>query len=446
MSPEPSAIVVLVLLIGRAAAAGAEEALAQVPVSRARILAKHGGAGAALLRLKLDPEASAAALRAAHVANLCLAVALAAIAGSHLLAAWSVGTAVAPPAWAAAAVPVAGGLLAAAFATVFDLVARAFANASPEHWALRLARPLRLITVLLGPVLRVTAAAIDVLLRPFGVRARFAPPRPPLEALEELLALEAGRRLDPSSPRMIRSIFEFSEKSARDIMVPRANVVAIDLSTPPAEVVRILAEEGHSRVPVYRESIDHVVGVLHTRDMVPLLSHPELIVLADVLRPAYFVPWATRIGDLLRQMQREKTHLAIVVDEHGGLTGVVTVDDILSEIVGDIPSESVAADDRAGEVETLADGTFVVRGDMGVPSFNAAFGVEIPEGPYETLGGYLNALAGAIPDTGSKFFFSGLQFTVTERTPQRLVKVGVARVKAPVPARTASGEAPAARG
>ncbi len=440
MSAELSALIVFVLLLGRALAAAAEEAFAKVTAERARELGREGAAGAALLRLKLDPEGSAAALRAANVAYLCFAAAIAAVAGAARFLPFFQTLTPGHPWLAEVAGGVAGGLLAAALATVFDLISRGLANAHPERWALRLARPLRGVLVVLGPTLRVAAAGIDFVLAPFGARARFAPPRPSLEALEELLELEAGRRLDPSSPQMIRSIFELSEKTARDVMVPRANVVAVSLGTPSAEVVRTLAEEGHSRLPVYRDDIDHIVGVLHTRDMVPLLSHPELIVLADVIRPAHFVPWASRIGDLLHQMQRQRIHMAMVVDEHGGFMGIVTLEDILSEIVGDIPSDRPADDTEGRDVELQPDGSYVVRASMSVPQFNRAFSVEIPEGPYETVAGYLNSLAGCIPEAGSRFFFSGLQFTVADRTAQHVRRVNVSRVK-----RGASGDHPAVR-
>jgi putative hemolysin len=440
MSTQLSALIVFILLLGRALSAAAEEALAKVTADRARELSRTSRAASALLRLKLDPEGSAAALRAANVANLCLAAAVAAVAGAAGFEPFFERLGTRLPWTAEVAGGVCGGVLAATLATIFDLTSRGLANANPERWALRLSRPLRALVVVLGPALRAAATAIDFVLAPFGARARFAPPRPSLEALEELLELEAGKRLDPSSPQMIRSIFQFSEKTARDVMVPRAKVVAIDINTPPQDVVRVLAEEGHSRIPVYRDDIDHIVGILHTRDMVPLLSHQELIVLADVVRPAEFIPWASRTGDLLRQMQRQKMHMAMVVDEHGGFLGIVTLEDILSEIVGDIPDEKASDGTDGRDVEPQADGSFFVRASMSVPQFNRAFSVEIPEGPYETIAGYLNSLAGCIPEAGSKFFFSGLQFTVADRSPQHVRRVTVSRVK-----RTNTGDIPVVR-
>ena len=163
--------------------------------------------------------------------------------------------------------------------------------------------------------------------------------------------------MDKSAPQLIRSIFELSDKRCRDVMVPRTEVVSVDISTPPDEVLRLLAEENHSRIPVYRDDVDHIVGVLHARDLIPLLQHPELIVLQDVIRPAHFVPWLKPIGDLLREMQKKKIHMAMVVDEYGGFMGIVTLEDILREIVGDIGDEFEVEEKQ---VEKQPDGSFLV--------------------------------------------------------------------------------------
>jgi putative hemolysin len=205
-------------------------------------------------------------------------------------------------------------------------------------------------------------------------------------------------------------------------------VVAIDVETSIADILRLLAEEGHSRLPVYRENLDHVVGTLHARDLVPLLQHPELIVLRDLLRPVHFVPWSKPVDQLLREMQKRHMHMAVVVDEYGGVMGICTLEDVLEEIVGEIGDEFEVEEGRG--VEAHADGTFTVRGDVPVTEFNRLAGATVPEeGQYETVGGFLNALAGAIPVSGDRFFHRGWLFTVSEATPRRVLKVRAARVK-----------------
>src|ERR1043165_5609692 len=172
----------------------------------------------------------------------------------------------------------------------------------PEPWAVRLAWHVSLLRLFLWPLLKVLVSILNLVARPFGTQIRFESPPPPLEELEKLLAAQAANTegLDKSAPQLIRSIFELSDKRVRDVMVPRTEGVAVELSTPVTELLSLLAEENHSRLPVYKDDIDHIVGVLHARDVIPLLQHPNLIVVADAIRPAVFIPWLKPIGDLLR--------------------------------------------------------------------------------------------------------------------------------------------------
>jgi CBS domain containing-hemolysin-like protein len=209
-------------------------------------------------------------------------------------------------------------------------------------------------------------------------------------------------------------------------MVPRTEVITVDISIPPTEVLRLLAEENHSRIPVYRDDVDHIVGILHARDLIPLLQHPELIVLQDVIRPANFVPWMKPIGDLLREMQKKRIHMAMVVDEYGGFMGIVTLEDILREIVGDIGDEFEVEEKQ---VEKQADGSFLVDAALEVEQFKQTFGVELPEGDFDTLGGFLSSLAGHLPDVGERFTYDSWQFTVAAKEGARVDRVRVTRLK-----------------
>jgi CBS domain containing-hemolysin-like protein len=293
-------------------------------------------------------------------------------------------------------------------------------------------------TVALG--LAVPFRASRALLRPFaavvrfvgGRRARFSLPPPPLDEMERALADYARRQGAgaEATSELIHNVFEFREKVARDVMVPRTDIVAVDIETPVPEIIRILAEEGHSRMPVYRDNLDHIAGVLHARDLVPLLAHPDLIVLRDLLRPAHFVPWSKPVEHLLREMQRKKLHMSFVVDEYGGVMGICTIEDVLEEIVGDIRDEFEDEEDGGREVEAHADGTFTALGAAAIAEFNLSTGAGLPEDQgYETVAGFLNAIAGAIPAKGDRFFWRGWVFTVVDADPRKVTKVRVARVK-----------------
>jgi len=270
-------------------------------------------------------------------------------------------------------------------------------------------------------------ALLGAVVHPLARRVQFASPPPPLDELENLLAAQAAnKQIDQGAPQLIRSIFELSDKTCRDVMVSRTEVVSLDIGTQPTEILRILAEESHSRIPVYQDDIDHIVGVLHARDLIPLLQHPELIVVADLIRPAHFVPWIKPIGDLLRDMQKKKIHMAMVVDEYGGFMGIVTLEDILREIVGDIGDEFEVEEKL---VEKQQDGSFLVDAGLEVHEFAKAFGFALPEGEYDTLGGFLSSLAGSLPEVGERFSFNGWQFAVHAKEGPRLRRIRLARPK-----------------
>jgi putative hemolysin len=408
------------LLLVRALLAAAESALSGVSDLRAHELATEGGRrGARVLWLRTNREDTAAALRIGMVLCGFLAAGVGALAPPAMLRLERFGES----AWLSLGAPLLGVLLVGVLATLVEVTARAMAATAPERWAMRLSGFTAAFAATLGPMGRVLLLGVNLLAAPFGLTVRFERPPPPLEELERMLTVQAEQHeVDASAPRLIRSVFELSDKVCRDVMVPRTDVVAVDVTTSPAEVLRILAEENHSRLPVFREDIDHVVGVLHSRDLVPLTQHPELIVLPDIIRPAVFVPWLKPVGDLLREMQRRRIHMAMVVDEHGGFMGIVTLEDILREIVGDIGDEFEV---QETPLEKQPDGSFLVDAALDVEEFARAFGTPLPEG--------------AIPDVGDRFTFDGLQFTVASKQGQRLDRVRVARLKTPSPG---AGESP----
>jgi CBS domain containing-hemolysin-like protein len=408
------AALVVGLLAVRAVTAAFEAALVVVGLPRAQALAAPPEAGArarALSSLFEEAEATAFTGRATVTLSTIGAGLLTGLLAARLL-------------------PAAPGLAGAGGVVLASLVSLALASAGRglgarhgEGVALALAVPflaLRAVLLPLHPVVRVLA----------GGGSRFSLPRPPLDEMERALAEYArttpGAGAEATS-ELIHRVFEFREKVARDVMVPRTDVVAVEVDTAVPEIIRLLAEEGHSRMPVYRESLDQIEGVLHARDLVPLLAHPELIVLRDILRPAHFVPWSKPIDELLREMQRRHLHMAFVVDEHGGIMGLCTIEDVLEQIVGDIRDEF---DEESKAVEAHPDGTFTVQGQTSIAEFNGAASADVPEDQgFETMGGFLNALAGAIPAKGDRFFWKSWVFTIADADPRRVTKVRAARVK-----------------
>jgi putative hemolysin len=408
------AALALGLLILRAILAAFEAAVVAVGLPRVQELADPPEAGArarALAALFDDPETTAFTGRAVVPLSTVFAGFLSGVVAADLVphAPWLAGAG--------------GALLASLVSLTLTAAGRGIGARNGEAVALGLAIPVRAARKVLGPV----GALVRALA---GGRGRFSLPRPPLEEMERALAEYA--RTNPeaageATSELIHKVFAFREKVARDVMVPRTDVVAVEVDTPVPEIIRVLAEEGHSRMPIYRENLDQIEGVLHARDLVPLLAHPELIVLRDLLRPAHFVPWSKPIDQVLREMQRKHLHMAFVVDEHGGIMGLCTLEDVLEQIVGEIRDEF---DEETKAVEAHADGTFTVQGQTPIAEFNGAAAADVPEDQgFETMAGFLNALAGAIPSKGDRFFWKSWVFTIADADPRRVTKVRASRVK-----------------
>jgi CBS domain containing-hemolysin-like protein len=201
-------------------------------------------------------------------------------------------------------------------------------------------------------------------------------------------------------------------------------------------VIDLLAEEGHTRMPVFDGDLDHIKGVLHAKDVIPLVASPGLIVLHDLLRAPMFVPWNMPIGTLLKEMQQKRSHLALVVDEFGGFEGIVSIEDILEEIVGDLPEEHEAPSQK---LKLGPDGSALLPAETRVEDVNQALASGLPDGDFETLAGLLNSCAGAIPQQGDQFFVGGLELTVAVRDERRVKQVRVRRAQTVPPPGRASG-------
>ncbi len=250
--------------------------------------------------------------------------------------------------------------------------------------------------------------------------------------------LEAGTlsgALDRTEHELITSILEFTDTTAKEIMVPRPDIVALDINSPRDVLVRKVIEEGYSRLPVYSGSMDHIVGVIYSKDLLSLLEHRDLIILQDIIRQAYFVHESKNISKLLREFQQKKVHLAVVVDEFGGTEGIITMEDILEEIVGEIHDEY---DEVKKAVEQSGDGSAIVDANMSVSDFNSQFQSDLPEtSDYGTLAGFLQKSTGKLPDLYEEIRHSGFAFTILSKTARRLRQVKVT----PLAARKSS-EAP----
>jgi CBS domain containing-hemolysin-like protein len=227
-------------------------------------------------------------------------------------------------------------------------------------------------------------------------------------------------------------VLHLDDATAREIMVPRPDIVAVPEAMSILDVVDLARQAGHSRIPVYRGSIDTVIGVVYAKDFLRFVRDDlESVNLLDLLRPAYFVPESKRVGELLQDLRKEKVHLAVVVDEYGGTAGIVTIEDILEEIVGEIQDEydrEAPLIERVGPTEIIVDGRIAV--DEVADIFETAF----PDGASETIGGLVQDQLGRIPQPGESVNVSGLTIEVQSVEQHRVRKLRIARLNEPAPA------------
>ncbi|MFL5438193.1 MAG: hemolysin family protein [Myxococcales bacterium] len=422
-------------LIGRALLQGEDAAVLAVSEQDLRDAATEphlATSARRVLELKSDPEATAAALRAAGSALLAFAAVACAIWVNGVLTRAGIARA----SMSSATLQLLAGIFAGVVALVLDLAPRSLAAARPLRWSLALSSPAWFLCKTLKWPLQLLLRIFDTLLLGSGATARYTPPPPPLEQIERILTGEgrAGEKAAPP-PELVHGLFEFAEKTAKEVMVPRTNVVGVPVGSTVDDVLALLAEEGHTRMPVFEDDLDHIKGVLHTKDVIPLLANPELIVLQDLIRPAVWVPWTKRVDEILREMQQKRSHIVMVADEYGGLSGIVTLEDVLELVVGELGEER-----RPVELPVPPlgpDGTTLVRAETRIEEVNEALGAELPrDGGFETLAGLLNSCAGAIPQTGDRFYVGGLELTVLQRDDRRvrLVRISKASATQPPPA------------
>jgi putative hemolysin len=425
---------------GAAFCAGTETALTALGDARARQLRDGGGRRAGMLALWIEhPDRVLSTLL---IGNTLVSIAAGSLSASvaHELAAragWRPATAVAVCASVATALILFFG----------EIVPKTLAKRYPIRTALATIPLLRALAFVLWPLsTAVTRAAVPVV-RLLGGKSG---PAPGVTGEEIEYLIEMGTKegvLDEVKEELLNSVLEFADRVAKEIMIPRTRVVAIDREASRDELLRVVTENPYSRMPVYSGSIDEIVGILLVRDIVAKVREGDPAALLQQVKPAFFVPEQMKISRLLKEMQRRKTHLAVVVDEFGGTSGIVTLEDVIEEIVGEIQDE---ADVETAPVKAIAPGVWLADGAVPLHDLegilnDAAGGGALPErarpeirfpeqGDYETLGGFVTARAGRVPVVGALVSWDGLDFTVRAGDERRVTRVEIAvRDASPAP-------------
>lgn len=304
-----------------------------------------------------------------------------------------------------------------------ELVPKTLALERREKIALAVAYPILWFYYLFYPFIRLLhwsgVSVLRVLKLPPATehRAMYA------EEIQQMINLSRERGLlEAHAYQLMTNVFDFSDLLVRNVMRPRGQVTVVDVSTPVDEIIRLFAQTGYSRLPVYRQQLDNIIGVLYSKDVLPLLQHPETIHIENVLRPPLFVPDAASVGEVLRQMLHSKTHFAIVVDEYGEFEGIMTLEDLLEELVGEIRDEH--DQEEESHIVKQLDGSWLLDGILTVREVNRRLHLNLPESDeYATVAGFLMTKTGKFPPVGEKIIHQDLCFTVQQIKGRRIARV-----------------------
>jgi CBS domain containing-hemolysin-like protein len=293
-----------------------------------------------------------------------------------------------------------------------------------ESLAFQLARPVAALTRLVSPLVNLVVGVSNTLARPMGGELS---QRVPFVSEEEIMTMvDAGQEvglIEADEKEMIYSVFALGDTLAREVMVPRIDIVALDVQASLDEALDLIIDAGLSRIPVYKDTVDNVIGGLYAKDLLQVWREErEVVNLRDVLRPPYFVPESKPLDELLQDMQQHKVHMAIVVDEYGGTAGVVTIEDVVEELVGEIQDEY---DSEEPFVEQTSDQEFIFNARVDLDDVNRLMGTAFRTDLYDTLGGFIYSQLGKVPAVGETIHFDGLIIQVLSVTGRRIRKVRV---------------------
>jgi putative hemolysin len=420
-------LIILLLILINGFFVGAEIAFVSVRRTRLDELAEAGDRRAKRAQVLMrDPGRFLAVIQVAITFLGALASAVAAV---------SIVTVVAEPLRGIALIADQADTIALLFVTFIvsvvsivlgELIPKGLALANPDRIALTVSGPITLFAKIVSPLVAVLVALTKLISKPFGID----PTRTPeLSAAEIRLIVEQGSQqgvLEAEEEQMISAVMSLSDSKLHEVMVPRIDIVAIDQEASFDDAVTLVLTEGHSRTPLYKESVDHIVGILYAKDLLRIIAaggpRPRL---RDIMRPALFVPESQAVDDLLNELQRRRVHMAIVLDEYGGTAGLVTIEDLLEEIVGEIQDEF---DEEEPMKVIVRDGEAILDGRADIDEMgelvDPALELEDDE-EYDTVGGFVYHRIGRVPVVGDKVAVDPFTITVVKVIGRRVGKVRV---------------------
>lgn len=306
-----------------------------------------------------------------------------------------------------------------------ELVPKRLALEKSDKIALFVAKPIKILSKITAPAVKMLSFTTNVVARLLGGSNTVDNSQITEEEIRLMINVGEEKGIfQETETNMINSIFEFDDTAAKEVMTPRTDIIAVDVDATIDEILEVIVEENFSRIPVYENSIDNIIGLLYVKDLFALIkkSTEWEICLRDLIRPAYFVPEYKKIDELFKEMQKSKTHIAIVIDEYGGTAGLITIEDLLEEIVGNIFDEY---DDVVLEYEQLDENTYLVNGMLSISEINDLMHLDMPEEEFDTISGMILSLSGKMPEVGDEVQFDDIALRVEEVDDKRISKIKI---------------------
>jgi putative hemolysin len=424
-------IALLILLNGYLA--GTEIAVVTSRKSRIQQMAESGKKNAnILLKLREEPDRFLATIQ---IGITGVSVLASAVGGAAAVKVIKPALQLVPiRAVSIAAEPIAIGIVVVIityFSVIFgELIPKSIALMHPENIGLWTARTIDSFSKVTSVFVKILTFSTSLMLRPFG-RKTFTERAYITEEEVKMLIKEAGRHgvFEPAEEKILQSVFEFTDMSAKEVMVPDTQMVTIQIDKPPKEVFSLIEEEQFSRYPVFGKELNDIRGILYAKDFLTLLAKTGQVDTRKIIKPPFFIPETMKVSLLLREMQKRRIHMALVVDEYGGISGLVTIEDLLEEIVGEIRDEH----DVESPVIQLSDGTLLIDASISLRDLKEDYQIPLPESPeYETLGGFLMTTLQKIPKVGDVVVSEGKRINIVEMVGQRISKVKLEKLPEPL--------------
>jgi putative hemolysin len=418
------ALLIAILILLNGYMAGTEIAVVTARKSQIKQLAESGNRNAKIfLKLKEEPDRFLATIQ---IGITSVGVLASAVGGAAAVKVIKPALQMAPlKAISIAAEPIAIGIVVVIityFSVIFgELVPKSIALMHPETIGLWTARTIEAFSKITTIFVKTLTFSTALVLRPFGRKPYTE--RAYITEEEVKMLIKEGRKhgvFESTEEKILQSVFEFTDMSVKEVMVPDTQMVMIQIDKSVQEIASLIEEEQFSRYPVFGREPNDIRGILYAKDFLTTLAKTGQVDIRKIVKPPFFIPETMKISLLLREMQKKRTHMALVVDEYGGVSGLVTIEDLLEEIVGEIRDEH----DIESPVIQLSDGTMLIDASISLRDLKEDYHIQLPESPeYETLGGFLMTALQKIPQTGDMVEIEGKRIKIVEMVGQRISKV-----------------------